>query len=94
MCKGRAMLVCTQQLSRFLFEINSKQYMKKYTLSPNYSILMAILSGITAVWVICLFIQAMTYQKQAVRVANTDYVREVTRWPGHTQIINIPIYKG
>lgn len=55
---------------------------------------MAILSGITAVWVVCLFLQNMTYNKQAVRVANTDYVREVTRWPGHTYVNNIPIYKG
>ena len=68
--------------------------MKKYTLSPNYSILMAILSGITTVWVVCLFLQNMTYDKYAIRVANTDYVREVTRWPGHTYVNNVPVYKG
>ena len=33
----------------------------------------------------------MTYDKQSVRVANTDYVREVTRWPGHTHVVNIPV---
>ena len=68
--------------------------MQKYTLNPNYSVLMAILSAITCIWVVCLFLQNMTYDKYAVRVANTDYVREVTRWPGHTQIVNIPVYKG
>ena len=33
----------------------------------------------------------MTYDKKAVRVANTSYVREVTRWPGHTYVKNVPV---
>lgn len=37
-----------------------------------------------------LFIE-MWYDKQTVRVANTDYVREVTKWPGHTRVVNIPV---
>lgn len=36
----------------------------------------------------------MTYDKHAVRVANKEYVREVTRWLGHTHGNNIPVYKG
>ena len=36
----------------------------------------------------------MTYKKQTTRVANTDYVSEVTRWPGHKRVINIPVYYG
>lgn len=33
----------------------------------------------------------MTYDKHIHRVANRDFVREVTRWPGHTQVVNIPV---
>ena len=52
---------------------------------------MAVISAMTIVYVITLFLQNMTYDKRSVRVANTDYVREVTRWPGHTHVINIPV---
>lgn len=45
----------------------------------------------TLVYVISLFLQTMTYDKTAVRVANTDYVREVTKWPGHKYIRNIGV---
>ena len=33
----------------------------------------------------------MTYDKKAIRVANTSYVREVTRWPGHKKVVNLPV---
>ena len=33
----------------------------------------------------------MTYDKHIHRVANRDFVREVTRWPGHTKVVNIPV---
>ena len=33
----------------------------------------------------------MTYDKTAKSIAGHDYVREVTRWPGHVRIINIPV---
>ena len=33
----------------------------------------------------------MTYDKKAVRVANRDYVREVTRWAGHSRIDYWPV---
>lgn len=33
----------------------------------------------------------MTYDKEARTIAGHDYVREVTRWPGHVRIINIPV---
>jgi len=36
----------------------------------------------------------MTYNKNTIRVANTEYVREVTKWLGHTHVNNIPVYKG
>ena len=51
---------------------------------------MAIVSAMTLTWVITLFIQ-MWYNKKAVRVANTDYVRECVRWPGHTKVNNYPV---
>ena len=34
----------------------------------------------------------MTYGKFATEVAGKNYVQEVTRWPGHKQTINIPVY--
>jgi len=36
----------------------------------------------------------MTYKKQTINVAGTEYVSEVTRWPGHKYINNIPVWKG
>lgn len=36
----------------------------------------------------------MTYKKQVTTVAGKDYVSEITRWPGHTHVINIPVYYG
>ena len=65
--------------------------MKKFNLNPNWSIKMAILSAITLIWVATLFLQSMWYDKEAVRVANTDYVREVTKWPGHSKSSYIPV---
>ena len=38
--------------------------------------------------------QPMTYAKNSINVAGKEYVREVTRWPGHTHVSNIPVYKG
>lgn len=53
----------------------------------------------TLVYVLTLFVQNskfknllnMTYDKEAKTIAGHDYVREVTRWPGHVRIINIPV---
>lgn len=36
----------------------------------------------------------MTYKKNTINVAGTDYVSEVTHWPGHKRIINIPVWYG
>lgn len=33
----------------------------------------------------------MTYDKTAKSIAGHDYVREVTRWPGHVFVLNIPV---
>ena len=33
----------------------------------------------------------MTYDKKATSIAGRDYVREVTRWPGHVRVDNIPV---
>lgn len=33
----------------------------------------------------------MTYDKEAKTIAGHDYVREVTRWPGHVRVVNIPV---
>ena len=52
---------------------------------------MCIVAAMTLIYVLTLFIQAMTYDKEARRIAGHDYVREVTRWPGHVRIINIPV---
>ena len=45
----------------------------------------------TLVYVLTLFIQLMTYDKEARTIAGHDYVREVTRWPGHVRVLNIPV---
>lgn len=33
----------------------------------------------------------MTYSKEAVNVAGQNYVKEVTRWPGHKHSVYIPV---
>ena len=55
---------------------------------------MAIMSAMTLTWVITLFLQNMWYNKKAARIANTSYVRECVRWPGHTKISNYPVEYG
>ena len=37
------------------------------------------------------YYQSMTYDKEARTIAGTTYVREVTRWPGHTHVVNLPV---
>lgn len=50
------------------------------------------IAAATFIYVLTLFIhQSMTYDKEARTIAGHDYVREVTRWPGHVRIINIPV---
>ena len=36
----------------------------------------------------------MRYDKYPVEVAGQQYVREVTRWPGHKRVINLPVNYG
>lgn len=48
-------------------------------------------SAATLVYVLTLFIQDMTYDKESRNIAGHDYVREVTRWPGHVRINNIQV---
>ena len=70
------------------------RYMKKLSNShplANTYIYMYVAAAMTLVYVLTLFIQAMTYDKEARIIAGHDYVREVTRWPGHVRIINIPV---
>ena len=50
-----------------------------------------IILAITLVYVLTLFAQLMTYDKFATTIAKRDYVREVTRWPGHVRVVNIPV---
>ena len=45
----------------------------------------------TMVYVLTLFAQIMTYDKEARTIAGRDYVREVTKWPGHVHVLNIPV---
>lgn len=33
----------------------------------------------------------MWYDKEARTIAGKQYVREVTRWPGHKKVVNIPV---
>ena len=49
------------------------------------------IAAATLVYVLTLFIQLMTYDKEAKTIAGHDYVREVTRWPGHVRVLNIPV---
>ena len=49
------------------------------------------IAAATLVYVLTLFAQIMTYDKEARRIAGHDYVREVTRWPGHVHVLNIPV---
>ena len=60
------------------------------------SALETILGMVLGATLLCLIYsyQPMTYNKQTIRVANTEYVREVTKWLGHTHVNNIPVYKG
>lgn len=51
----------------------------------------ATVSALTLTYIVTLIIQIMTYDKNIRRVANRDFVREVTRWPGHVHITNIPV---
>ncbi len=71
--------------------------MKKVSnsLFANYfPIATGMLAGFMLCYLCNLIFQAMTYKKTATRVAGKDYVSEVTRWPGHTKVINIPVYYG
>lgn len=34
----------------------------------------------------------MTYRKETINIAGQEYVSEVTKWAGHTHIVNIPVY--
>lgn len=63
--------------------INFSQYANQW--------FVATVSALTFVYVLTLFLQIMTYDKPVHRVANRDFVREVTRWPGHTKGVNIPV---
>lgn len=49
------------------------------------------IAAATLVYMLTLFIQIMTYDKEARTIAGHDYVREVTRWPGHVRVLNIPV---
>ena len=51
----------------------------------------AYIAAITLVYVLTLFMQFMTYDKFSKQIAGRDYVREVTRWPGHVRVVNIPV---
>lgn len=35
----------------------------------------------------------MTYDKYMYTVAGKDYVREITRWTGHTHVVNLRIIR-
>ena len=61
------------------------------------SLLETMLGMVLGATLLCLIYsmhQYMTYAKNTIRIAGTEYVREVTRWPGHTHVNNIPVYKG
>ena len=61
------------------------------------SALETILGMVLGATLLCLIYsmpQPMTYAKNSINIAGKEYVREVTRWPGHTYVNNIPVYKG
>ena len=33
----------------------------------------------------------MTYDKEAIQIAGHEYVKEVTRWIGHTRVNNLQV---
>lgn len=52
-----------------------------------------LLVGSVFFYCLTLFLQFMTYRKEARTIAGQDYVSEVTRWPGHTYVNNIPVVR-
>ena len=62
----------------------------QHSLFANTYIYMYVAAA-TLVYVLTLFAQDMTYDKEARTIAGHDYVREVTRWPGHVRVLNIPV---
>ena len=65
-------------------------YIYMYVAATNMYIYMYVAAA-TLIYCLTLFLQVMTYDKEARRIAGHDYVREITRWPGHVRIINIPV---
>ena len=57
----------------------------------SHPVYKAIIAAMTLTYVITLFLQGMTYKKTATNVAGENYVSEVTKWPGHTRVVNIPV---
>ena len=70
------------------------QHMKKIQsshLTNMWAVYTAYIATITLAYVLTLFTQNMTYDKFSKQIAGRDYVREVTRWPGHVRVVNIPV---
>ena len=70
------------------------QHMKKIQssrLATTWAVYTAYIAAITLVYVLTLFMQFMTYDKFSKQIAGRNYVREVTRWPGHVRVVNIPV---
>ena len=66
--------------------------MKKYQFNANSAVYMAIVSAMTLVWVITLFLQNMWYEKKAnTFVAGRQYEDEKITWPGHKLIHHLPV---
>ncbi len=62
-----------------------------HPLTNTWAVYTVYIAAATLVYVLTLFVQIMTYDKFATTIAKRDYVREVTRWPGHVRVINIPV---
>ena len=81
--------------TRFYLNNQINQDMDKYQVIQ--SLLETMLGMVLGTTLLCLIYsasQCMTYAKNTIRIAGTEYVRETTRWAGHTHVVNIPVYKG
>ena len=68
-----------------------KKLSTSHPLANTWVVYTAYVIAATLVYVLTLFTQIMTYDKEAKTIAGHDYVREVTRWPGHVRVVNIPV---
>ena len=68
--------------------------MKKSIISLLPTAIGLVVGCYVLMFIAALISQVMTYDKKAFSLPRYDYVREVTRWAGHTFGNNIPVWYG